>query len=531
MTKRFLAALGLLAFGPLLGGSLLAPPASAQTTLRFVPHAEVKIVDPVWSTGYITRNHGYMVYDQLFGLTLNLEPKPQMVASHKVSADGLVWEFTLRPGQTWHDGKPVTAADCIASIDRFNKRDVLGARLLEATASMEAVDANTFRITLKKPFGLMLDLMAKASNNPLFMMPERVAKTDPFQQFTDPTGSGPYQFVPAEWVPGVKAVYRKFDAYKPRAEAPDFAAGGKVVKVDRVEYVVIPDAATQVAALSAGEIDMVEQPPVDLLPMLKRNKDVVVKLTDQLGGISSLRINHLHAPMNNLKIRQALLLLLDQTEYMQVIVGDPEYWKLCPSYFGCGTPMSNTAGTAEFTGPKNMAKAKQLIAESGYKGERIALLDPADNHNSHSGALITVERLRAAGLNVDLQTIDWTAALGRINNQKGLDEAGWSLFHTFALVVDSATPAVNTALRAGGAKNAAYGWPEDAQIDRMRDEWLAAATLEERKAIAARIQERGFTSVVPYIPLGQYSKPMAWRSNVSGVLDGPIPVMWNIEKK
>jgi peptide/nickel transport system substrate-binding protein len=526
MTKRSLAALGLLAFGP-----LLAAPALAQTTLRFVPHAEIKIVDPVWSTGYITRNHGFMVYDQLFALNGKLEPQPQMIASHKVSADGLVWDFTLRPGQTWHDGKPVTAADCIASIQRFNRRDVLGQRLLEATASMEAVDAGSFRITLKKPFGLMLDLLAKSSNNPLFMMPERVAKTDPFTQFTDPTGSGPFQFVPAEWVPGVKAVYRKFDGYKPRAEAPDFASGGKLAKVDRIEWLVIPDASTQIAALGAGEVDMVEQPPIDLLPPLKRNKDVVVKLTDTLGGISSLRINHLHPPMNNPKIRQALLLLLDQTEYMQVIVGDPEYWKLCPSYFGCGTPMSTLAGTAEFMGPKNMAKAKQLIAESGYKGERIALLDPADNHNSHSGALITVERLRAAGLNVDLQTIDWTAALGRINNQEGLDKAGWSLFHTFALVVDSATPAVNTALRAGGAKNAAYGWPEDAAIDQMRAEWLAAATLDERKAIAARIQERGFQTVVPYIPLGQYSRPMAWRANVSGVLDGPIPVMWNIEKK
>ena len=529
MTARSLTAarlLGLLAFG--LGP---AGPATAETILRFVPHAEVKIVDPVWSTGYITRNHGFMVYDQLFGLNRKLEPQPQMVASHKVSADGLVWEFTLRPGQTWHDGTPVTAADCIASIQRFNRRDVLGQRLLEATASMEAIDAGQFRITLKKPFGLMLDLLAKSSNNPLFMMPERVAKTDPFQQFTDPTGSGPFQFVSAEWVPGVKAVYRKFAAYKPRAEAPDFASGAKLVKVDRVDYLVIPDASTQIAALGAGEVDMVEQPPIDLLPPLKRNKDVVVKLTDTLGGIASLRINHLHPPMNNPKIRQALLHLLDQTEYMQVIVGDPEYWKLCPSYYGCGTPMSTTAGTAAFTAPKSIEKAKALIAEAGYKGERIALLDPADNHNSHSSALIAVERLRAAGLNVDLQTIDWTAALGRINNQEGLDKAGWSLFHSYALVVDSATPAVNTALRTGGAKNAAYGWPEDEAIEKMRAEWLAAPTLEERKAIAARIQERGFQTVVPYIPMGQYAKPMAWRANVSGVLDGPIPLLWNIEKK
>ncbi len=509
----------------------LASAASAQTTLRFVPHAEIKIVDPVWSTGYITRNHGYMVYDQLFGLNGALEPQPQMVASHKVSADGLVWEFTLRPGQTWHDGTPVTAADCIASIERFGKRDVLGQRLLEATARMEAVDAGTFRITLKQPFGLMLDTLAKPSNNPLFMMPERVAKTDPFQQFTDPMGSGPFRFETKEWQPGAKAVYRKHEGYKPRTGAPDFASGGKIAKVDRVEWLVIPDNATALAALGAGEVDLIEAPPIDLLPPLKSNKDVVVKLTDKIGGMTTLRINHLHPPMNNPKIRQALLLLLDQTEYMQVIVGNPEYWKLCPSYYGCGTPMSTTAGTAEFMGPKNLEKAKALIKEAGYAGERIVLLDPADNPNSHGGALVAAERLRAAGLNIDLQTIDWTAALGRINNQEPLDKAGWSLFHSFTLVVDIATPILNTALRTGGAKNAAYGWPSDETMEKMRSEWLAAGSLDERKAIAARIQERGFQTVVPYIPLGQYARPMAWRANLSGIVEGPIPMLWNIEKK
>ncbi|MEO7743009.1 MAG: ABC transporter substrate-binding protein, partial [Usitatibacter sp.] len=293
-----------------------------QKVLKFIPQADLRILDPIATTAYITRNHGYMVYDTLFAINDKFQVKEQMVGKHEVSKDLLTYTFTLRDGLKFHDGAPVRSADCIASIERWSKRDALGQKLAEATESWTAVDDKTFRLKLKSPFPLTLDALAKPSSNVPFIMPERIAKTDAFKNIDDPTGSGPFKMVKAEWVPGNKVVYVKNTDYVPRKEAPSWASGGKVVKVDRVEWIYIPDSATAAAALNAGEADIWEQMPPDLIPLLSKNKQVTVKNIDPLGSMGMIRFNFLHPPFNNEKLRRAVMYAVDQNDYVIGIAGD-----------------------------------------------------------------------------------------------------------------------------------------------------------------------------------------------------------------
>src|SRR5262245_56385120 len=261
-----------------------------EKVLKFIPQADLRILDPIATTAYITRNHGYMVYDTLFAIDATFQVKPQMVAKWEVSKDGLTYTFTLRDGLKWHDGQPVRSADCIASVDRWAKRDALGQKLAELTDSWSAVDDKTFALKLKKPFALTLDALAKPSSNVPFIMPERVAKTDAFTQITESIGSGPFKLVKEEWVPGNKVVFVKNTDYVPRKEPPSWASGGKVVKVDRVEWLYIPDSATAAAALSTGEVDWWQMVPPDLVPVLAKNKDIKMGNKNTMGAIDILLI-------------------------------------------------------------------------------------------------------------------------------------------------------------------------------------------------------------------------------------------------
>src|SRR5262252_8983238 len=332
-----LAVLGVAAV--VAGSALLGQPAMAQQkTLKFVPEADLRSLDPIWTTAYITRNYGYMVYDTLFAVNEKFEVQPQMVETWTLSDDKLSYKFTLRDGLKWHDGQPVRPIDCIASIERWAKRDALGQKLADLTDSWTPIDDKAFTLKLKKPFPLTLDALAKPSSNVPFIMPERVAKTDAFTQITESIGSGPFKMVKEEWVPGNKVVFVKNTDYVARKEPPSWAAGGKVVKVDRVEWIYIPDSATAAAALNAGEVDWWEQLPPDLIPVLAKNKDVKIDNTDPLGSIGVLRFNHLQPPFNNQKLRQAVLAVVDQKDYAIAIAGDPKNGKSCPSFFTCGTP-------------------------------------------------------------------------------------------------------------------------------------------------------------------------------------------------
>src|SRR5215831_13033140 len=287
--------------------SFAAPYVHAQKkggTLRFVPHADLKILDPIWTTAYITRNHGYMIYDTLFALDGSLKLQPQMVDKYTVSKDHMKYSFTLRDGLKFHDGQPVTAEDCVASIKRWGAKDAVGRLMMTSTGKMAPVDRKTFVIELETPFGLVLDALGKPSASPSFIMPARLAATDPNEQVKDVIGSGPFKFSKDEWQPGNRVVYVRNPDYVPRKEKPSGAAGGKRALVDRVEWRYIPDPATAGAALEAGEVDCWENIRLDYVPRLEKNPGVSVFVTDPRGSQGCLRPNHLHPPFNNKKARQ-----------------------------------------------------------------------------------------------------------------------------------------------------------------------------------------------------------------------------------
>ncbi|MDQ3458054.1 MAG: ABC transporter substrate-binding protein [Deinococcota bacterium] len=471
-----------------------------------------------------------MVWDTLFALDENLEVQPQMVDSYTVSDDGLTYTFTLREGLSWHDGEPVRAADCVASIRRWGARDGMGQKLMSFTGSLEAVDERTFTLTLSEPYGLVLESLGKISSNVPFMMPERLANTDPFEQIGEIIGSGPFRFVEAEWQPGHRVVYERFEGYVPRGEPASFAAGGKVVNVDRVEWHYMPDHATAVSALGLGEVDLYEQPPVDLLPLLEGNPDVVIDLIDPIGTQGVLRPNFLHPPFDHPKAREALLYLVDQEDYMRAIIGNPEYYlDFCPAFFMCGAPHEASVG-GELLRGKDIERARQLMEEAGYNGELVLILDPTDTPLAHGGALVTAQNLREIGVNVRLEAMDWATMTSRRAVKSPPDEGGWSIFHSWWLGVDQLSPISNISISGGGEEGAWFGWPSDERIEELRDQWAQTTDPEERARITEELQARLY-EFVPYVPFGQFFQPTAYRTNLQGVIESPVPFFWNISKE
>jgi peptide/nickel transport system substrate-binding protein len=512
-----------------LGLALAASPASAQQKiLKFIPQADLRILDPIATTAYITRNHGYMVYDTLFATDAKFQIQPQMVDKWELSSDKLTYTFTLRDGLKFHDGQPVRSADCIASLERWAKRDALGQKLAESIESWTAVNDKTFKLKLKKPFALTLAALGKLSSNVPFIMPERIAKTDPFQNITEAIGSGPFKFVKEEWVPGNKVVYVKNTDYVPRKEAPSWATGGKVVKVDRVEWIYIPDSATAAAALNAGEADWWEQLPPDLIPLLKKNKDVRVESIDPLGSIGVIRFNFLQPPFNNQKLRQALLYAVSQQDYVLGIAGDEKNGHTCYSFFTCGTPLSSEVGAEPLKGKRDFDRAKQLIQESGYKGEKIVVISATDQPIVHSQSLLTTEVLRKLGLNVELQAGDWGTLITRRTSKEPVEKGGWSIFHTWLVGPDMLSPAATPMVSSGD--KAWFGWPNDKKLEDLRQAWFNTTDASAAKKAAEAVQLEAFR-FVPYITTAQFIIPTAYRSNLSGVIVAPVTFLWNVEKK
>jgi len=504
--------------------------AAADTkTLRFIAQSDLRVLDPIWTTAYISRNHGYMVYDTLFAIDSEFAPHPQMVGDFDISADKLSYHFTLRDGLGFHDGSAVRGADCVASLKRWMVRDSHGQSIAAVLDEIKPDGDKSFSIKLKEPFSLLIDALAKVSSLAPFMMPERLANTDPFTQITEAVGSGPFKFVKDEFQPGHIVVYVKNVDYVPRKEPPSLASGGKVVKFDRVEWLNIPDAMTKVAALNAGEADWWENPPLELIPALASNPDVVIAPFDTLPTPIMVKFNWLIPPFNNVKMRQAVLAVANQADYLTALAGDQKNWQLCPSYFTCGGPMASDAGSTALTGPRDYEKAKKLVAEAGYNGERIVVLDAVDQPVAHSQALVVSDEMKKLGLNVEIQSMDWGTLVTRRAIKEPLDKGGWNIFATGWVGSDLIDPAENPTMRTNGEKGH-FGWPSDDKIEELRNQWLKAATFDERKKIAQAIQLRAF-EVVPYIPTGQYFPKTAYRTNVKGTpLTGPAVFMWNVEK-
>ena len=502
--------------------------AQGRTTVVFVPQADLAILDPVFNTALVTRNHGFLVFDQLYGLDDGLMPQPQMVAGHVVEDDGRTWKMTLREGLVFHDGTPVLARDAVASIDRWSRNDPFGQNVRAVTDELSAPSDRVIQFRLKKPFPLLTAALAKPSSY-CPVMPERLARTPSNQQVTEMVGSGPFRFLANERVSGSRVAYERFTGYVPRPDGtPSFAAGPKLAYVDRVEWRTIPDAATASAALQRGEVDWWEQPTADLLPLLRRDRNLVVDPKEIGGSMSMIRFNHLQPPFDNPAIRRAFLPGVRQADYMTAVMGDDRsLWKDRCGFFLPGGPFSTDAGLEAMDGAPDYGKVRANLQAAGYKGERVVFVVPTDLPSLNAFSEIAADMFRRVGVNLDYQASDWGSVAPRLANKEGLDKGGWSVWCNNIPGIIAVTPATQSYIR-GIGRAGTFGWPESARIEALREQFLDATTAEDQKRLTQDVQLQAFQDV-PYIPLGAYTQPFAYRRALSGLLNS-FPVFYNVRK-
>jgi len=505
--------------------------AQGSRVLKFIPQSDVTVLDPIWTTAYVTRNHGFMIFDTLYGIDNNYSAQPQMVEGHTVENDGKLWKLTLRDGLKWHDGEKVLARDCVASIQRWGKRDAFGQTLLAYTDELSAPDDKTIQFRLKSPFALLPDALGKPGSNFCAMMPERLAKTDAFTQLKPDQmiGSGPFKFKADERVVGSQVVYVRNADYVPRASGtPEWTSGPKVVNFDRVEWHVIPDASTSAGAMQAGEMDWWENPTIDILPLLQRAK-LTVKTTDTTGLMACMRLNEIVPPFDNPAIRRALLKAVNQTDFMEGVSGTDPAMRHVPSGIFCpGTPMASDVGLDVFTTPRDYAGAKKELEAAGYKGEKVVLLAPTDFPILKAEADVGADMMQKMGLNVDYQAMDWGTVVQRRAKQDPVEKGGWSVFHTFWSGLDQINPVGHVFLRGNGLASGAPGWPTAPKLEELRTQWIQAPDLASQKSIAVEIQNQALIDL-PYVPLGQTFSPTCFAQDISGVLNGFV-IFWNVKK-
>jgi len=526
MKKRtLLAGAAVLALATLL--PLTGAQAQEENILRVTPYADLKILDPIWTTAFVTRNHGYAIYDTLFGVDAQGVPRPQMVDAYTASSDGNTWDFTLRSGLAFHDGAPVTGADVVASIKRWGQRDALGQRMMAALQTFEATGANSFRMVFRQPFGMVLEALSKPSSSPPFIMPARVAATPADQQIDDYTGSGPYVFDRARYRPGEVVVYTKNARYVPRDEPPSGTAGGKRVYVDRMDWVILRDAQTQVSALINGEIDIIEWVPSEQYETLKKSDKVTLDSQVPQGSFA-LHLNHYIPPFDNPKIAQAAIMAVNQEALMRAQVVHKDLYNRCASIYSCGS-MYASDDTGYFTGMPQFDRARALLKEAGYDGKPVVLMFPTDLAILNKFPPVMAQLLQQAGFKVDMQSMDWSTLVTRRAKKDPVAQGGWNAFITGWGASDTMNPLFFAPMTGNGEKGW-FGWTTDPKLEQLKSDFLQERDADRKKQLATAIQKQVYDTGI-YAPVGEAKQLTAWRSGVvDGVVKAPIPVFWNIQK-
>jgi peptide/nickel transport system substrate-binding protein len=504
----------------------IAQPAAARV-LRFVPQANLTLLDPIVTTAAVTTNHAWMVFDTLFGVNARLETKPQMAEAYTVSDDGRTYLIKLRDGLRWHDGEPVRAQDCAPSLARWAARDTFGQTLAKAVDEWGVADDRTIKITLKQPFPLLIEAIAKPDALIAFMMPERLAKTDPYKSISEMVGSGPFRFLKDEFVAGSSAAWAKFDGYQPRQEMPEWTSGGKVANFQRIEWKIIPDAATAAAALQNGEVDWYEQAQADLVPLLRRNSDIMLAPSNPQGYIAGLRFNHLHPPFNDVRLRRAVLTAVNQEDYMRAVTGnDPSAFRTCKSQFPCATTYGTEISAPVMQG--DLETAKTMIKAAAYDGRKAVIINPTDFPTIGPLGDITYDMFKKLGINTEMVATDWGTVVQRRASKEPVEKGGWSVFHTWFTGGFIINPVVSAPFHGQGAAGW-FGWYDNPKIEEMTQAWLQAKDMEDRKKIAVEIQQENFAQV-PTVPLGQFQIPTAYRRSLQGKLECTGPLFWNVRR-
>lgn len=519
-----------------LGGSAIAAAlptrfAIAQATrtrvLRFVPQANLTLLDPIFTTAAVTANHGWTVYDTLFGVNAKGEPRPQMAEGFTVSDDGRTYLIRLREGLKFHDGEPVRAQDCAPSLARWASRDTLGQTVNKFVEEWGVQDDRTVRIKLKSKLPILIRAIAKPDANIAFVMPERLARTDPFKQVTETVGSGPFRFLRDEFVPGASVAYARNADYVPRQEPAEFTAGGKVAHFDRVEWKIIPDSATASAALQSGEIDWYEQVQADLVPLLRRDPNIAIGSANPSGFNAVLRFNHLNPPFNDVRLRRAVLMAVNQPDYMAAVTGnDATAFRTCKALLPCGTPYGREIGASAM--PGDIEAAKAALKAANYNGQKVVLINPTDFPSIGPLGEVTYDTLKRMGMNVELQAMDWGSVVQRRTSKEPVEAGGWSIFHTWWPSGAISLPVINAILRGQGSSGW-FGWFTDQKIETLTSEWLAAEDEAARNRLADAIQVEGF-SAVPTVPLGQFQIRTAYRKDLTGMIEATGAFPWNIRR-
>jgi peptide/nickel transport system substrate-binding protein len=495
--------------------------------LRFVPQANLSLLDPIFTTAGPTTCHGWAIYDTLFGINAKREPGPQMAEGYTLSDDGRSYLIPLREGLKFHNGEPVRAQDCAPSLARWAARDTLGHTMWQYVDSCGAQDDRTLKIVLKQPIPIFIEAIARGSPGAPLIMPEHVAKTDPYKQITETVGSGPYRFLADEFVSGAHVAYARFADYVPRPEPAEWTIGGKVAHFDRVEWLIIPDPTTATAALQKGEVDWYEVVEPDLVPLLRKNDGIRFALQNPTGYSGTLRFNHLHPPFDNVKVRRAVMMGVRQTDYMQAVTGgEADAYQTCRSMFPCGSYYGADFPTDAMQG--DIDKARAMLVASGYNGEKVVIINPTDLPTVGPMGDVTYDLLKRMGMNEEMAASDWGTVVKRRVSREPVEKGGWSIFHTYSPGNVRWTPMEHTMIRGLGAKGFP-GWYGDDLMEAMIRSFVEAPTEAERDAIVHDIQARAF-EMVPFVPLGTYQVWMAYRANLAGVISLNSPYFWNVRR-
>ena len=504
----------------------IAQPANTRV-LRFVPHANLTLLDPIFTTATVTINHGWAIYDALFGIDNQFAAKPQMAEGYTVSDDGRTYLITLREGLKFHNGEPVRAQDCAPSLARWAARETIGQTMGKFVDAWGVHDDKTIRVTLKRPMPLFINILARGGSSPPFIMPEHIAKTDPFKQITETIGSGPFMFVKDAFVPGASVLYLRNPNYVPRSEPAAWTSGGKVAHFDRIEWKIIPDAATAAAALQAGEVDWYEWVQADLVPLLRRSPDIKIGTAHRLGINGILRFNHLYPPFNNVAIRRAVMMAVNQPDYLAAISGnDPEGVRVCKALIPCGTEDGREIGAPMM--PGDLARARAALKDAGYNGEKVTLINPTDLPPIGPMGDVTYDLLKRLGMNVEMAASDWGTVTKRRASREPPEKGGWNILHTLTPSLSNSMPIGNHFLR-GLGPTGWFGWYENKTIEQLAEAWLLSPDAAERGHLADQIQQEAFQTV-PSVPLGQFQLYNAYRKNVTGVVEAFGALFWNIRR-
>jgi peptide/nickel transport system substrate-binding protein len=527
MTSRSFGRLLFLAAALLFG---LRDARADDSVLRASLNTELQVLDPIVTTINATRVFAYLVFDELVGIDNEGRYHPQMLQGWDISEDRLSYTFHLRDGLLWSDGTPVTADDCVASIRRWAKREGFGQQLMAATQDFRVIDAKTFELRLNRPFEFVIEALGKPGNTVPVMMPARLANLDPNVAVPEVVGSGPFLFHQSEWRPGDRAVFYRNPNYHPRPEQADGLSGGKLVHFDRVEIISEPDQATRVAALQTGELDLLEVVPFDFIDALRSDPNITIPSQHGVQQmVSIVAINHAQPPFNNVLIRRALQAAIGQEDIMASLGLPPDmYLRHCESIYMCDTPDTTDAGTEVYRSA-SIQHAKELLQQAGYHNERVVLLHSASSALLNPTGLVIADQMRKAGFNVDVRTSDFATVAQRRTSRAPVEQGGWSITPIVWNGIDLVNPLADPAV-SNNCNEHNPGWYCDAALTDLLRRYSEASAPDQRRDLAAQIQV-AFHRNVNYVIGGQFSAPMAYRSDLHGMIPFAFPVFWNVERQ